>query len=80
MLNGSNEVFVDKRKINRIEITRNRWQSHPNSEATKKIETKLNFFNLDTFTIDLKKNGPIDCFAGEIFGAQKENFGNLQSL
>ena len=51
MLNGSNEVFVDKRKKNRTEITRNRWQSHPNS-ATKKIETKLNFFNLDTFTID----------------------------
>lgn len=30
--------------------------------------------------MDLKKNAAIDCFAGEIFGAQKENFGNLQSL
>ena len=39
------------KKKNRTEITRNRWQSHPNS-ATKKIETKLNFFNLDTFTTD----------------------------
>ena len=67
------------KKKNRTEITRNRWQSRPNS-ATKKIETKLNFFNLDTFTIDFKKNAAIDCFAGEIFGAQKENFGNLQSL
>lgn len=42
------------KKKNRTEITRNRWQSHPNS-ATKKIETKLNFFNLDTFMIDFKK-------------------------
>lgn len=73
------KFLLTKEKKNRTEITRNRWQSHPNS-ATKKIETKLNFFNLDTFTIDFKKNAAIDCFAGEIFGAQKENFGNLQSL
>lgn len=39
---------------NRTEITRNKWQSHPNSTA-KKIETKLHVFNLDTFTIDLQK-------------------------
>lgn len=79
MLNGSNEVFVDKRKKIEQKLLEIDDSLTPNS-ATKKIETKLIFFNLDTFTIDFKKNAAIDCFAGEIFGAQKENFGNLQSL
>ena len=65
--------FILTDEKNRTEITRNRWQSHPNSTA-KKIETKLHVFNLDTFTIDLKKKWLNRLFCGRDIRCTKGKF------